>query len=427
MKQSNTNVNFENSIAFAQEMDAHDPLKKFRDRFYFPKQNDKDAIYFCGNSLGLQPKKVRELVEQELKDWETLGVEGHLKGKNPWYYYHHFTQEKLARLVGAQKEEVIAMNSLTVNLQLMLVSFFRPHGKRCKILLERGAFPSDQYAVQSQLKLHGLDPQKDFLELEPRVGELNLRTEDILSYIKNHGEEIALVMFGGVNYYTGQFFDLEKITTAAHESGAMCGFDLAHAVGNVPLKLHQWNVDFAVWCSYKYLNSGPGGVGGAFVHKHHGNNPEIPRLSGWWGHDEENRFKMEKDYHVMKGAAGWQLSNAPVLPMAIHAASLEIFEEAGIEILREKSLLLTGYLEFLLKETIKTALPELKILTPENPQERGCQISILTGENGKHLHEKLTQHGVMADWRNPNVIRVAPVPLYNCFEDVYRFVEILKS
>ncbi len=421
-------MNFQNSLDFAKKMDLYDPLKNFRQKFYLPSQNGKSQIYFCGNSLGLQPKSTQAHIEQELKDWQTLGVEGHFHGKNPWYYYHHFVEEASARLVGAKKDEVVIMNSLTVNLHLMMISFYRPTPQRYKILIESPAFPSDQYAVASQAQIYGYDPKEAIVEAVPRVGEETLRTEDILAQIEELGDELALVMFGGVNYYTGQFFELEKISQAAHKVGAKVGFDLAHAAGNVLLNLHDWEVDFAVWCSYKYLNSGPGGTSGAFVHEKHGNNPNIPRLAGWWGNDEKTRFQMPKQFVPQAGAAGWQISNAQVFPMAAYKASLEIFEEAGIENLRKKGDLLTGYLEFLINDLNQSEKQgNFNIITPHDPNQRGCQLSILTGENGKTLFDKLTQVGVVADWREPNVIRVAPVPLYNTFEDVWQFAHILQS
>ena len=421
-------MEYQNSIAFAKKLDEQDELKGFRNKFHIPVLDGKEMIYFCGNSLGLQPKSVRKYVEQELYDWEHLGVEGHFHGKNPWFYYHHFLTEAVCNVVGAKPIEIVVMNSLTINLHLMMISFYRPTPIRSKILIEAKAFPSDQYAVASQASIYGYDPEVTVVEMFPREGEDNIRTEDIIEKIEELGEELALVMFGGVNYYTGQFFELDKITKAAHSVGAKAGFDLAHAAGNMELKLHDWNVDFAVWCSYKYLNSGPGGSSGAFVHERHKNNPKIKRLAGWWGNDEKTRFKMEKKFIPQEGAAGWQISNAQVLPMAAHLASLEIFDEAGMSRLRQKSEKLTAYLEFLLTELNKDPnAPNFTIITPSNPKDRGCQLSILTDENGKQLFDKLTLEGVVADWREPNVIRVAPVPLYNTFEEVWKFAEILGS
>ncbi|MEN9522456.1 MAG: hypothetical protein RL065_833 [Bacteroidota bacterium] len=414
-------IQFEYSLNFAQQLDQQDSLKHFRDRFFIPKLDEKDSIYLCGNSLGLQPKSVMEHIDIELDDWAKLGVEGHLHGKNPWLYYHHFTQDVLAKLVGANKKEVVAMGSLTNNLHLLLVSFYRPTKERYKILIENRPFPSDQYAVLSQAKFHGFD-EDAIIEMQARDGEHTLRTEDILAKIEEHKNELALVIFGGVHFYTGQLFDMKSITEAAQKAGAVCGFDLAHAMGNVPMQLHDWNVDFACWCSYKYLNSGPGGVAGIFVHEKHHNNDALPKFHGWWGHNESVRFKMENKFDSMHTAESWQLSNAPVFPMAIHKASLEIFEEAGIENLRQKSLKLTAFLEFLLIEKRKEKNLQFDILTPSNQNERGCQISISFTENGKQIFDKLTKAGVIADWREPGVIRVAPVPLYNSFEDVFNFV-----
>lgn len=422
-------MDFQNSLQFAQEQDQNDSLKSYREQFHIPKdKNGKDLIYFTGNSLGLQPKSVRGYIETELKDWETLGVEGHFHGKNPWFGYHKMFEEPVARLVGALPHEVTVMNTLTTNLHLMMVSFYRPTKERFKILVEGAAFPSDQYAVESQVRFHGFDPDKSIVEVFPREGEYTIRTEDILQAIEDHKNELALVMIGGVNYYTGQAFEMEKIAEAAHNVGALAGFDLAHAAGNLLLKLHDWNVDFAVWCSYKYLNSGPGGVSGLFVHEKWADNKDIPRFAGWWGYDEGTRFQMKKGFIHMHGAAGWQLSNAQILPMAAHKASLDIFDKVGMKALREKSDRLTGFLEYLINENMEArGEVSFKIITPSDPKQRGAQLSILALENGKQLFNKLTDNGVIADWREPNVIRVAPAPLYNTFHDVYRFVEILFS
>ena len=363
---------------------------------------------------------------RELKHWREEAVEGHFRGEMPWMYYHKFLQPQSARLTGAKPEEVVVMNTLTTNLHLMMVSFYRPEGRRRKILVEGGAFPSDQYAVESQLRFHGIDPEEGMVELLPREGEHCLRTEDILRRIEELGEELALVLLGGVNYYTGQFFDLEAITRAAHAQGAVAGFDLAHAVGNVPLRLHDWDVDFAVWCSYKYLNAGPGGPSGVFVHERHGDRPDLPRFAGWWGYEEESRFLMRKGFKPMRGAAGWQLSNAQILSFAAHKAGLDIFDEAGMDALRQKSLRLTGYLEFLLNR-LNEQSRRFEIITPARPEERGCQLSLLALEQGRALYDYLTENDVVCDWREPNVIRVAPVPLYNSFEDVWRFVDVLAT
>ncbi|MCB0515847.1 MAG: kynureninase [Chitinophagales bacterium] len=420
---------FTTDKAFALAKDAQDALKSFREAFFIPQHKGKDCIYFCGNSLGLQPKTTPQYLEQELEDWQKLGVEGHFEGKNPWFSYHHFVEKPLANLVGAKTEEVVAMNTLTVNLHLMMLSFYRPTAQRFKIMVEGAAFPSDHYAVQSQAKLHGFSPEEAIVYLEPRTGEHCLRTEDILARIEAEKDQLTLVMLGGVNYYTGQFFDLKTITEAAHKAGAMAGFDLAHAVGNMPLSLHDWQVDFAVWCSYKYLNSGPGSVAGAFVHEKHTHNTEIVRLEGWWSNREDSRFKMRRTIEAQQNAAAWQMSNAPVLSLAAHRAALDIFERAGgMEKLRQKSLELTAYLAFLLEKINEKAQQQvLEVITPTNASERGCQLSIIVKKNAKPIFERITAKGVVADWREPDVIRVAPVPLYNKFEEVFIFAEILAD
>lgn len=419
-------MTYENSLAFAHACDQNDSLRKFRDQFFIPQVNGKDSIYLCGNSLGLQPKAVRAALDQELLDWQNLGVEGHFHGKNPWFKYHELFPEKEARIVGALPGEVVVMNNLTTNLHLMLVSFYRPTPQRYRIITEAGAFPSDQYALETQVKFHGFEPDDAIIELKPRPGECHLRTEDITATIAHYADSLALILMGGINYYTGQVFDLAAITRAGHAASAQVGFDLAHAAGNVLLELHNWNVDFAVWCTYKYLNSGPGGVGGAFVHQKHAHNPELPRFAGWWGHSQEERFQMKKGFKPMTGAAGWQVSNGAILTMAAHKASLDIFDEAGMPALRQKSEQLTAYLEFLIKEL---GLPEtsLQIITPCEPSARGCQLSLLIHQNGRALFEKLTAAGVILDWREPNVIRVAPVPLYNSFKDVFCFTKIMRK
>lgn len=417
-------MHYENTLAFAQDLDREDPLRSYRDQFLFPRHQGRPVLYFCGNSLGLQPTTVRPALLAELDQWETHGVEGHFRGEHPWMYYHKFLTPQTARLVGALPHEVVVMNTLTVNLHLMMVSFYRPTRERYKIVMEAGAFPSDQYAVESQVRWHGFDPDDAIVEIRPREGEDTLHASDIIDVIEREGDRVALVMFGGVNYYTGQFYDLAAIAAAAHRVGAYAGFDLAHTAGNLPLQLHDWDADFAVWCSYKYLNSGPGGPSGAFVHERHGNNPALPRFAGWWGHDESERFKMRKGFKPMRGAEGWQLSNAQIFSFAAHKASLDIFDAAGMQALREKSLLLTGYLEFILEETSRIK-HQFRIITPRNPQARGCQLSALTGADGKVLYDFLSENGVVADWREPNVIRFAPVPLYNTFEDVWRLGEIM--
>ncbi len=422
-------MKFENSLAFARSLDKKDSLRAYRKLFHIPKLNDKEAIYLCGNSLGLQPKSVEKHLKVELEDWKNLGVEGHLHGKNPWLYYHHFFSKSISKLVGAKESEVVVMNQLTVNLNLMLISFYRPSGKRNKILIEANEFPSDYYAIEQQIKLHGLNPKDCIVEVMPRKGEVTLRTEDIISKIAEHKNELALVMLSAVNYYTGQLFEIKKIAAACCDHKITFGVDLAHAIGNVELNLHEWNVDFATWCSYKYMNSGPGGVSGVFVHEYHAKNFSLPRLAGWWGNDEKTRFKMPKHFSPQPGAAGWQISNAPVLSMAAHKASLEIFDKAGMKALRKKSELLTGYLAWLLQQETRNENREtaFQIITPSNSKHRGCQLSIQTKKNGKKLFEKITKAGVIADWREPDVIRVAPVPLYNKFEDVWKFAQLLTA
>jgi kynureninase len=419
-------MRFENTLQFAKRADREDPLKTFRNRFLIPKVSGKTSIYFCGNSLGLQPKTTKQFLTEELDDWAKLGVEGHVHGKRPWLYYHKFSKKALSKIVGAKPSEVVAMNQLTVNLHLMMVSFYRPTSERYKIIAEAGAFSSDQYAFESQIKFHGLNPDHVLVELKPRAEESTLRTEDILRVIEEHGKETALILIGGVQYYTGQFFNIRKITDAGHRTGAVVGFDLAHAVGNVPLALHDDGVDFAVWCSYKYLNSGPGAIAGVFVHEKHASEFGLPRFAGWWGHDEKVRFQMKKGFIPQHGVDGWQVSNVPIFQSAAHLASLEIFEAAGMKALRKKSVSLTGYLLFLLKE-IDPLGNYFTILTPSSPDERGCQLSIFMKKNGKKVFDKLTKAGVIADWREPDVIRVAPVPLYNTFEEVFRFAELFKA
>lgn len=412
---------FVNSLAAAQALDAADPLKSYRDRFYIPTFHEKAVRYFTGNSLGLQPKSAQAYVQQEMDDWAKWGVEGHFHGKNPWFSYHEFLTEKAARVVGALPKEVVVTHSLTTNLHLLMVSFYRPAATRTKILCEAKAFPSDLYALESQVRFHGLNPDVDLVTLAPRDGEHLLREEDVLAKIAELGDTLALVMIGGVNYYTGQLMDMPAITKAGHAVGAIVGFDLAHAAGNIHLKLHEWDVDFAAWCSYKYLNSGPGGVSGMYVHERFANRPDLPRFAGWWGYDKATRFQMEPGFKPMEGAEGWQLSNAPVVSMAVHWASLEIYDEVGMERLNEKTVLLTGYLEFILDELSAKYKDQCRfeIITPREKTRRGAQLSILVHGKGKALFDALSANGVVADWREPNVIRVAPVPLYNSFEDVY--------
>jgi kynureninase len=420
----NNSSAYKASRQFAQEMDDADQLSTFRNQFYFPQHNKRDAIYLCGNSLGLQPKAAREIIDQELNDWAEFGVEGHFQAKRPWFAYHTFFTESLAKLVGANVKEVVAMNTLTVNLHLLMLSFYRPNKQRYKIIMEAGAFPSDMYAMETQAIMHGFDPEKAVIEVGPRKGEHTIRIEDIEAAIEKHKKNLAIVVFGGVNYYTGQFFDIKKITELAHKAGALAGFDLAHATGNKVLHLHEWNVDFACWCSYKYLNSGPGAVGGIFVHEKHAKDPKTFKLAGWWGHDEKTRFKMKKGFKPMKTAESWQMSNAQVMNMAAHRASLDLFDKVGMDKLAEKSLHLTAYTEFLLKQLSNL---KFEIITPSNPLERGCQLSLLFKAKGKEVFDKLQSKGVIADWREPNVIRIAPVPMYNSFVDVYTLYEIMKS
>ncbi|MBD8488617.1 kynureninase [Echinicola sp. CAU 1574] len=417
---------YEYSLDFARKMDQEDELSVFREMFFFPKVNGKEAIYFCGNSLGLQPKSVREYLEKDLESWADKAVDGHFDGDSPWFSVHKRSKSALSEIVGAKEHEVVVMNSLTSNLHALMVSFYRPAGKRVKIITEAGAFPSDMYMLESQVKVHGLDPDKTIIEIAPRSGEHTLRTEDIIETIEANKEELALVMMAGLQYYTGQVFDMKAITSAGHQAGAFVGFDLAHAAGNFPLQLHEWGMDFAAWCSYKYLNSGPGNVAGIFVHERHADSPELVRFAGWWGHNEQERFKMEKGFKPMYGADGWQASNGNVLGMAAHQASLDIFQEAGMHKLREKSLKLTGYLEFLIKK-ISGNSGVLEIITPENHNERGCQLSLLIHKGGKAVFDEFYQNGIVGDWRNPNVVRIAPTPLYNSFEDVFRFAKILEQ
>lgn len=409
----------------AQQLDKQDPLKSYRAQFHHPTQNDGTPfIYLCGNSLGLQPKDAAAAVQGELEAWRDLGVEGHFHGTNPWTTYHEYMAEAMAKVVGAKKEEVVMMNTLTVNLHLMLISFYRPLGERNKILVEADAFPSDKYAAASQIRHHGLIPEECLIEISARPGEVCLRHEDIQTKIEEYGDEIALVLFGNTNYYTGQFFDMKRITTWAHAKGCKIGFDCAHAAGNLPLNLHDSGCDFAVWCNYKYLNSGPGGMSGTFVHERHHNHPHIQRLEGWWGHNKETRFNMRGAFDPIPSAEAWQLSNQPILSMAPAWTSLKIFDKAGINEIRKKSIAITGYLEKLINSLGDEVV---EIISPTNPEERGAQLSIKMKNSSKALFDRLTQDGVIVDWREPGVIRVAPAPLYNSYEDVFRFYEFLKK
>ena len=418
-------TNYKLGLDFAKQLDNEDQLSDYRQQFHIPKdKNGKDLIYFCGNSLGLQPKITKTYIDQELQDWANLGVEGHTEGKNPWLHYHEFLTDTMANIVGAKPLEVVVMNSLTANLHFMMVSFYQPTPKRYKILIEADAFPSDKYAVESQLRHHGYDDKEGLILWKARKGEELANYDDLEAILNQHGDEIALVMIGGVNYYTGQFFDLKRITDLGHKHGCVVGFDCAHGAGNVQLNLHDSGADFAVWCTYKYLNSGPGSLSGAFVHERHANNKDLNRFTGWWSHNKKTRFRMRDDFDQLPGAEGWQLSNPPILSMAAIRASLDVIQEAGFDKLCEKSKVLTGYFEFLINQLNNK---DIKIITPSNPNERGCQLSIQVKNADKSLYDKLTDAGVITDWREPDVIRCAPIPLYNSFQDVYIMVERLKQ
>lgn len=417
-------MEFKTGIDFAIELDNQDAINHYKTQFHFPQHQGKDAIYFCGNSLGLQPKNVEDAFITELTTWKELAVGGYFNGKNPWLYYQDYTQKTLAAIVGANENEVTVMNALTVNLHLMMLSFYKPTKSRFKIIMEAGAFPSDQYAVETLVKHFGFDPNEAIIEICPKQGEKILQTDDILTAINSAGNTLAMVMFGGINYYTGQFFNMEAITQKAHDVGAIAAFDLAHVVGNIPVQLHKWNVDFAVWCSYKYLNAGPGAVGGVFVHQQHAENIHTTRLAGWWGNEEKERFKMEKGFIAKANASGWNLSTAQVFNTVALKASLEIFDQVGMEALRKKSLQLTAYLSFLLSQLSNISF---EIITPSNPAERGAQLSLYFHENGKAIHHKLIESGIVVDYREPGVIRVAPAPLYCSYLDVFRFYEVLKN
>jgi kynureninase len=416
---------FENIKAFARNLDESDPLKKFRKRFIIPRIDDHEQIYFLGNSLGLQSKNIKAEIDKVLSKWGKYGVEGFFMGKEPWMDYHDRLAQHLSKITGAKPNEIAVMNQLTVNLHLMMVSFYQPKGKRNKIICEAKAFPSDQYMFETHVAYHDLNPDETIIEVKPRNGEHLIATEDILSTIEQYKGELALVLFSGVNYYTGQVFDMKAITEAAHSAGAIAGFDLAHAAGNISLQLHNWDVDFACWCSYKYLNSGPGGVGGVFIHEKFHYDKNLKRFGGWWGYDKETRFKMAKGFKPINSAEGWQLSTPSLLMYASHKAALEIFEEAGWENLQAKQKLLNNYLWFLLNELNNSN--SIQLITPGNEKERGCQVSMLVPKNGKEIFNELSKQGIMADWREPDVIRVAPVPLYNSFEEVWRFGKILTD
>lgn len=415
---------YENSLTFAKSMDQADPLQSFKKHFHFPKQDDKPVIYFCGNSLGLQPVSAAASIEEELQTWREMAVGGYFGGKNPWLYYHEQLRPTLGKLMGASEDEVTVMNALTVNLHLLMLSFYKPSAERFKILMEAGAFPSDQYAIETLVRMHGLNPDSAIVEVAPKEGEKCLRTEHIVEEIEKAGSSLAMVMFSGIQYYTGQLFDIASITRAAHSVGAIAGFDLAHVAGNVPMQLHDWDVDFAAWCSYKYLNSGPGSVAGAFIHEKHAKKTHMNRLGGWWGNPENTRFKMEKGFEPKPTASGWNMSTTQVMNTAALKASLKIFDEAGIDQLRKKSISLTGYLEFLLHQLNGLSF---EIITPSQKTDRGAQLSLYFPQQGKAIQEKMLSKGIVVDYREPGVIRVAPAPLYCSFEDVYKFYEILAT
>ena len=420
-------MTFENSLAFAQQLDAQDQLSQYQNEFSFPQVNGKKVIYFTGNSLGLQPKRAKTYVDEVMNDWANLAVEGHFYAEKPWWDYHERFANPLSKLVGALPSEVTVMNTLTVNLHLLMVSFYRPTATRYKIICEEKAFPSDQYLFQSQVNFHGYATEDAIVEVKRREGEHNIRLEDVLAKINEVGDELALVLIGGVNYYTGQVFDMKTITKAGHQVGAYVGWDLAHAAGNIELQLHDWQVDFAAWCSYKYMNSGPGNASGCFIHEKHHTNSELPRFAGWWGHNKERRFKMEPQFDPIQGADGWQISNLPILSLAPYLASVELFAEIGMETLIAKRNTITAYLEFILREIDREVKGNFEIITPSNPSERGCQLSVFLHGEGRSLFDYLMKNGVIIDWREPNVIRLAPVPMYTSFEDIYRFGQILKN
>ena len=420
-------MTFENSLDFAQQLDAQDQLSHYQNEFSFPQVNGKNVIYFTGNSLGLQPKRAKTYVDEVMNDWANLAVEGHFYAEKPWWDYHERFANPLSKLVGALPSEVTVMNTLTVNLHLLMVSFYRPTSTRYKIICEEKAFPSDQYLFQSQVNFHGYATEDVIVEVKRREGEHNIRLEDVLAKIDEVGDELALVLIGGVNYYTGQVFDMKAITEAGHRVGAYVGWDLAHAAGNIELHLHDWQVDFAAWCSYKYMNSGPGNASGCFIHEKHHSNSELPRFAGWWGHNKERRFKMEQQFDPIQGADGWQISNLPVLSLAPYLASVELFAEIGMDALIAKRNTITAYLEFVLREIDREVQGNFEIITPSNPSERGCQLSVFLHGEGRSLFDYLMKNGVIIDWREPNVIRLAPVPMYTSFEDIHRFGQILKN
>lgn len=414
------------SLEYAQQLDSQDPLHSFRERFYAPYLRGKRATYFLGNSLGLQPKNTQDEILKIMESWANFGVEGFFLGNDPWLNYHKHITPLLTDIIGARPEEIVTMNHLTVNLHLLMISFYQPTAQRFKIVCEAKAFPSDQYAFQSQAKLHGFDPAEAIVEVYPKPGTELITTEDILSVIEAHGDSVALVLFSGVNYYTGQAFDIPAITAAAHKAGAFAGFDLAHAAGNIKLQLHDWEVDFAAWCNYKYLNSGPGAIAGAFIHERHLNDEKLPRLEGWWGNNIANRFKMEKTFTSAAAAESWSMSTSPIMLLAAHKASLEVFAAAGFDNLLAKSKALSEYLFFALNH-INQGEEKFNIITPQDSSQRGCQVSISVHENAKAIFDTLMPLGIFADWREPNVIRVAPVPLYNSFEEIFIFADTLQQ
>ena len=416
---------YKTGLEYAVQQDLCDELSKYREQFHIPKdENGKNWLYFTGNSLGLQPKSAKTYIDQELKDWANLGVRGHIEATNPWITYHEFLTDSMAKIVGAKPIEVVIMNTLTTNLHLLMVSFYKPTKSKFKIVIESDAFPSDRYAVESQLKFHGFNAEDGVILWKPREGEELLRIEDLETILNKQGDEIALLLIGGVNYYTGQYLDLKKLATLGHAKGCLVGIDLAHGAGNIEPNLHDSKVDFAAWCTYKYLNSGPGSLAGLFVHEKHAYNKDLKRFAGWWNHNKETRFNMRQPFDVMAGAEGWQLSNPPILSMAAIKASLDMFNEVGMGAIRKKSIKLTGYFEYLINKLDNN---NIKIITPKNPEERGCQLSIQVKDADKSLHQRLTEVHIITDWREPDVIRCAPVPLYNTFEDVYRMVEKLKE
>ena len=421
-------MRYEPTLEFARAQDEADPLRRYREQFHFPSLGTRQLVYFTGHSLGLQPRNLGAAVQLELDEWAKYGVEGHFHATNPWYSYHELLTPAMAEIVGARNSEVVCMNSLTTNIHLLFVSFYRPDKQRYKIISEARMFPSDRYLLETQARFHGFDPDDAIIEVEPREGEWLIREDDILEAIRSHGDEVALVFFGGVNYFTGQVFDLPRLTEAAHAVGAAAGFDLAHAAGNVLLSLHDWDVDFAAWCSYKYLNASPGNVGGIFVHEKHGRSFDLPRFGGWWGHDKNTRFQMKSGFQPMPGAEGWQLSNAPILGMSAMKASLDVFAEVGMPALREKSMKLTGYLEYTI-DVLAKEFPDaaISVITPRDPEQRGCQVSMNIAGRERKLFDDMIAAGIIADFREPCIIRAAPVPLYNSFEDVYNFGKVMRE